>query len=523
MPNGDSLKGFLRCTQNSLIVPLPGSSRYFYVFMPNVTPNGFYYSIVDICRDDGYGDIIPSKKNIPLMPGIGTEKVAAVRHANGQDYWVLTHQRYSNKFFSFRLSPNGIIDTVISSTGTAHVSTKGEMKISPDGSRLAVSATTDASVLIQSFELFDFDKTTGMVSNPRSLVSNGAIIYGLAFSPDNSKLYASFSGHAWPYVYGVYQFDLNAGGGQIDSINASVNIVYLVGNSVGSSVCNLQLGPDNKVYGTQALNGRLFRIANPNAYGPACNLDTSLGCGSGALSSTITAYSYSNTKFVCPTCPQHYQTTVTPPIKNLCPGDTATLCGVASWANYQWSTGETSSCIHPTSAGVYYITVTNPNGCSAEFGPAIVQSYPNVTVSISVSGNILTAYGGSSYQWYLNGNPIPGATGQQYIATEAGSYVVEVTDHHGCSASSLTEVITGLDEGTNSTVKVQLLDGGSRLQFVTTEPLSATSIYDLTGKLLLDVKLPSNNSIDVSSLTPGLYVLAVEVRGSTKFLKWVKR
>jgi hypothetical protein len=55
---------------------------------------------------------------------------------------------------------------------------------------------------------------------------------------------------------------------------------------------------------------------------------------------------------------------------------------------------------------------------------------------------ILTASAGSSYRWMNNGTTIAGATSQNYTATAAGSYSVEVTNAQNCKAVSPAVVIT---------------------------------------------------------------------------------
>lgn len=72
MPNGDSLLGNPLSTQAALVIPLPGSSRYFYLFTTDdfyldSLKYGFRYSVVDICLDNGYGDVITGNKNIFLL------------------------------------------------------------------------------------------------------------------------------------------------------------------------------------------------------------------------------------------------------------------------------------------------------------------------------------------------------------------------------------------------------------------------------------------------------------------------
>src|SRR4030095_8019863 len=50
-----------------------------------------------------------------------------------------------------------------------------------------------------------------------------------------------------------------------------------------------------------------------------------------------------------------------------------------------------------------------------------------------------------TYQWYFNGNPIPGAVNQQYAAADTGMYTVRVTDSlGGPSLSQAVQVLEGL-------------------------------------------------------------------------------
>ena len=53
-----------------------------------------------------------------------------------------------------------------------------------------------------------------------------------------------------------------------------------------------------------------------------------------------------------------------------------------------------------------------------------------------------------TYQWWLNGSPIPGATEMSLETTMSGQYVLELTDQYGCTALSapVTVIITSLTE-----------------------------------------------------------------------------
>ena len=83
------------------------------------------------------------------------------------------------------------------------------------------------------------------------------------------------------------------------------------------------------------------------------------------------------------------------------------------------------------------------------------------------SGNsqLLTATGGTSYQWSRNGTPISGATAATYSATLAGTYSVLITNN-GCSAvASNTSVITitALPTGTITPSNATICSGSSQL------------------------------------------------------------
>ena len=308
MPHGDSILGNISSTQAALIVALPGSSQYFYNFTVDDFNNdnlkyGFRYSIIDICADYGLGDVLPNQKNIKLLDTVA-EKLTAVRHFNGVDYWIIVHKYYSDAFYAYRLSSSGIIDTVISHIGSRHPNVSGgqgvgaaigELKASPNGNKLAIVNGNAGNYGIA--EYFDFDKSTGAVSNFVDIQTNGNYqYYGVSFSPDNSKLYIA----CWLNANGIYQFDLNASGGNADSVKASKKQVSAL-TSYG-----MQLAVDGKIYLERAGNsGSYLSVINyPNNLGTSCNYKDSAiylngkACSMG-LPNFIDSYDYSNSTFNC--------------------------------------------------------------------------------------------------------------------------------------------------------------------------------------------------------------------------------
>lgn len=309
MVNGDSILSSSSSTQSSLIVPQPGSNNLFYLF----TTDAFYinnlkygcrYSVVDMCLDDGLGAVVENKKNILLLDTVA-EKLTAVKHANGVDYWILVHKYYSDAFYSFLLTSNGIVDTVITHIGSIHkrncitestASAIGYMKASPKGDKIALVCNNACSNNLK--ELFGFDNNTGEITNYINLQTAedntaGSGYYGVSFSANNDILYVTTS------LGDILQYDLS--GDKKDIINSKVVIPTLSANGRA-----LQLGNDGKVYVALINTKYLGRINSPNSLGVNCNyvdnvIDLNNGlCGAG-LPNFIDSYDYSNTIVDCET------------------------------------------------------------------------------------------------------------------------------------------------------------------------------------------------------------------------------
>jgi PKD repeat protein len=255
MLDGDDLAGHESATQSAVIVPEPGSTTRYYVFtntMP-ATNTGLIYRIVDMSRDGGLGGVVT--RNF-LVKSFITEKLVAVRHQNQRDIWIVVHGWNSSSFYAFLLSAQGLEpNPVVSTTGSKHegkdtfINAIGEMKISPDGRRLAVA------IFDQGFEVFDFSTATGEVSNPISLPLPGITgCYGVAFSSDCSKLYGTVRTASQ-----VYQFDLNQ---PAAGVAASAVIIRQTGTeSPGGS---LQLAPNGRIYHARDNDAYLGVISSPN-------------------------------------------------------------------------------------------------------------------------------------------------------------------------------------------------------------------------------------------------------------------
>jgi len=132
-----------------------------------------------------------------------------------------------------------------------------------------------------------------------------------------------------------------------------------------------------------------------------------------------------------------------------CLGTSVTL-NATGGGTYAWSTGSTddSTKFTPLSSGPYTVTVTASNGCTATATQVVTVNPIPPTPTITQNVNVLASSSSTNNQWYLDGVPIVGATGQFYTATATGDYKVEVTNGSGCSTPSTTIhiIITGISE-----------------------------------------------------------------------------
>ena len=275
MPGGRRLMGSGSSTQSALIVPDPGSGNIFYIFTvaPQGGPDGLRYSVVDMTRDNGLGDV--PRLNLLLLTPVA-EKLAAVRHPNGRDVWVVAHRWNSNAFVSYLVTPEGVGagKPVLSNVGSMNAgpgrNAIGTLKFSPDGTKLATAIWRDSN----KFEVYDFDRSTGKVSNPRSF-GPYAEAYGVEFSPDGTKLYGTCNGNSAGTAGSgtssetqVWQFDLKT------------KAAVAVGRSTNHKIGALQRGPNGKIYVAREDNSFLGVIENPNASGQACGyVDDGLNLG----------------------------------------------------------------------------------------------------------------------------------------------------------------------------------------------------------------------------------------------------
>jgi len=229
-----------------------------------------------------------------------------------------------------------------------------------------------------------------------------------------------------------------------------------------------------------------------------------------------------------PAFPVGIQSTIN---QNLCIGDSAVLTtDYASHWSYQWfrdgvslGNSDTTSIAAYTS-GDYTVLITDTiTNCSIITDTVNVQVFdPQVEIIEYPAQNLFAAsVAAPSYQWYLNGEPITGATNPFYTPTISGNYQVIITDSNGCEAESLVLEYTlqvGIEESsfqnqvrvlpnpTNGLVTIDINDNllfEDRLNYV---------LVDLSGREVRKGPIvQSQTGLDLTGEANGNYILSVFV------------
>lgn len=289
MQNGAGAGLSNSCTQ-TIIVKKPGSQTLFYMFTTDIQggkvqnnnfPNAFgiNWAEIDMSLNGGVGSVVSIFN--PLKDTSNCEKLTAVYHSNGQDIWLIGHEYGNNNFFAFLITNLGISPSPIISSvgpiiytwqngtpGTSNLDAIGELKASPNGNKLAFTTFYNGIT-----GLFDFNKSTGIISNPITLaIESGG--YGVSFAPNSSILYVTGVDTTIPsYAKNgkLYQFDISSN--SQSTIQNSRATVYTEPNGGFRS---LKLGTNGKLYvakidTTTSGDFYLGIVNDPNNIGTTCN------------------------------------------------------------------------------------------------------------------------------------------------------------------------------------------------------------------------------------------------------------
>ena len=299
MLNGEGLNGHISSFQGAVIIQQPNSDNLFYIFTTDGFEKGFQkgyqYHIVDMEKDSGYGEVI-LKNRVLWNPG--TERMAAIRHTNGIDYWIVGNANNSNLFLAWKLTCNGIEPAPVTTNAGIILDdypsiNSGCLKASPNGKLLCQTHFPDVEGEADEtgFQLLDFDATTGTVSNARLIEFPNIKYFTAEFSNNSIQLYVTRSRDSEIDQFNLLDPSLSA-------IKNSRNILNAV-----NSIYGIQTAPNGKIYFNHA-DSFLSVINFPDQPAAFCGIQlntVNLGARQSRLGLPATVndlYFSSNLKFV---------------------------------------------------------------------------------------------------------------------------------------------------------------------------------------------------------------------------------
>lgn len=407
------------------------------------------YHIVDMSLNGGLGDVVVTTKNIMIDDDIAERMV--ITHAADCNFWLIVQGETVAEYRAFKITSEGVsYDPVISPGlepapfqlgyyGFGCTQLIGEMKMSPDNTVIA-NVNWDASGSY--IQIADFDSLTGQVGNVQALELTEAgawhafsiyNTYGLSFSPDGSKLYATTATGLHQYNMALYP-DVQAMEGNkvtilpivYDTIPGALYDIYYEHHLIpGAS----RIGPDGKIY-LQRTDNRIATINYPNLLGAACDFD----------SIALTEPAFAGHYYI----PEHYgygiglHTTAPQPPDTatrkvdtvICFQDSVVLSGLPESYQYIWNNASRDPQITVREDGMYW--VRSYKDCLVQ-----IDTYFVSLVKASVElGNDTTICPGdyivleadipdAHFEWQ------DGSTASSYTVTVPGMYRITVNEK-GC-------------------------------------------------------------------------------------------
>lgn len=152
-------------------------------------------------------------------------------------------------------------------------------------------------------------------------------------------------------------------------------------------------------------------------------------------------------------------------------------------------------------------------GCAS----AAKQPVTVIKPVITQNGTVLSSNFASGNQWYLDGNAIKGATGQNYSPTLSGNYTVRINFNSGCTAVSGNFVYIYLGAGNKTDIGLTVfpVPANGQLSVLFAAKTSAEfnlSLISGNGQTIYTNKQTINSGnystvISTASMPPGTYVL----------------
>jgi hypothetical protein len=330
-----------------------------------------------------------------------------------------------------------------------------------------------------------------------------------------------------------------------DANGCSMSATVGVSNITGPV---LQIGPTVNVTCFGGDDGSIIVI--PNGGLPPYTYQWAPSGGNDSVATNLMAGTYSVTVTDQGGCISVLTETVNEPDELLAqPGPDASICigesvtlGVSPVAsggtpNYAYLWSPAASLNSPTDSMPvatpftntdYMLVVIDAHGCSdSSIVSVFVNAIPS-TPTITSNTDSLISTNASTYQWYLNGNIINGATSQVYVPQQSGNYSVVVTDGNACTAMSADYFFNfnSIGQPADENLFEVYPNPASQSLFIRLSHVEEIEMHivGLRGERFI-TNVPNSSAdfykLDISDLMNGIYILEINVLSENKISRKV--
>ncbi|HET9054390.1 MAG TPA: PKD domain-containing protein, partial [Cyclobacteriaceae bacterium] len=439
------------------ISAVPGAPNQYYVFTNSASfTTGGNVLVTTVDMNLSGNEISPeppigrvTSANVATGLTGRSEAMITVPHADGINFWLITHENGQDNFIATLIDGSGVFTTsTVSSSITGFPMSAANFSYHAATGKLAVSPQSGN----RNVAILDFDNATGAITLDRLVLTSGVAsitdqaVYDTEWSPSGRFLYISVHGEAG-ITADVLQFDMTAPAGTslVSVLDIPVNRSY-----------GLMIAPDTAIYhlyqstaGGPFLLGRLTDLDStgvavthtPDAFGGAINFNGRqfpefLPSANNNL--TVTFISQGT----CANSPISFFPTVTPAADSLVwsfgdgessrrwsPVHTYENGGsfnvtVTAFLNGQSAVG--AGVVNLTNFTLQLTMPQDTTACRCEFPPPVGDACNGGPFRVRVRTEGGTAP--FTFNW-SNGD-----TGETLTPDSAGYYYVVVTDATGCSA-----------------------------------------------------------------------------------------
>ena len=249
-------------------MPFPDSAdKYILIHQTvdnaNYPSNVLYMSEVSLAYNAGIGKAI--QKNDTLLNDTLSWGIAACKHANGIDWWIVTTKDSTNEVFLLDNQGIQFASTQKLNYNIYARKNGAQITFSKDGSRLIFTNYDNPNQKNCYIILSDFDRCNGLFSNTQLIpVCSNDYLWGETFSPSGKYIYTCSS---------LYVFQINTQSLTIDTVATYDGFYSPHPWCCATTFWNMYLAANGKIYITTGSSTQhLHVINNPDSAGLACDV-----------------------------------------------------------------------------------------------------------------------------------------------------------------------------------------------------------------------------------------------------------